>query len=118
MHDFKKLTVWQEAMDMVVETYQATSLFPPAEKFSLTSQLNRSAVSIPSNISEGAGRQTKGEFHLFLGYASGSCTEMETQLILAYRLKFLQETQCMALSEKLSRVRKMLYKLMKSVKES
>ncbi|RYZ82119.1 MAG: four helix bundle protein, partial [Proteobacteria bacterium] len=71
MHNYKKLKAWQEAVELVVEVYKITREFPSSEKFGLISQINRSAVSIPSNIAEGAGRNSNGEFNQFLGIASG-----------------------------------------------
>jgi len=74
MHDYKKLVAWQEAVNLVVQVYENTRKFPSEEKFGLISQINRAAVSIPSNIAEGAGRATNGEFKQFLGIAAGSCS--------------------------------------------
>ena len=115
MHDFKKLTVWKQAIDLTVEVYSVTREFPSSEKFNLISQINRSAVSIASNIGEGAGRQTKGEFVQFLGYSGGSCTELETQLILAFRLGFISEEKFQLLSAQTHSIQKMLYNLIKSI---
>ena len=115
MHDFKKLKVWQEAIDLTVEVYSVTRCFPVSEKFNLISQINRSAVSIASNIGEGAGRQTNGEFIQFLGYAGGSCTELETQLILTFRLGFLSDEKHQLLTSQTQAIQKMLYNLIKSI---
>jgi four helix bundle protein len=89
MNRYKELKVWHLAVDFAVEIYKATETFPSEEKFGLTSQVRRSAVSVPSNIAEGAGRNTKGEFKNFLGIANGSACEMDTQLIIANRLGFI-----------------------------
>jgi len=70
MHNFQELKIWQRAMDVVEQTYIISALFPNEEKFGLTSQIRKSAVSIPSNIAEGAGRNTNGEFKNFLGIHS------------------------------------------------
>lgn len=75
MHDYKKLQVWKESINFVTEIYKITKNFPDIEKYVLVSQLNRSSVSIPSNISEGAGRNTNGEFRNFLSNAFGSICE-------------------------------------------
>ncbi|MCA5005056.1 four helix bundle protein [Sphingobacterium bovistauri] len=80
MHKFRDLVVWQKAMDLANSVYMSTENLPVAEKFGLLSQIRRSAVSICSNIAEGAGRNTKGEFIQFLGIANGSAYELETQL--------------------------------------
>jgi four helix bundle protein len=89
MHDFKNLLVWNKGLDIVEDVYRLSSRFPEEEKFGLTSQVRRSAVSIPSNIAEGAYRNTNGEFRQFLGIARGSGGELYTQLIIANRLGFV-----------------------------
>ena len=81
MNNFKELKIWIKAMNVVTDVYKATLNFPGDEKFGLTSQIRRCAVSIPSNIAEGAGRNTNGEFRQFLGIANGSCYELQTQLM-------------------------------------
>jgi four helix bundle protein len=79
---FRDLVAWQRAIDLAVAVYRLTSLFPPSEKFGLTFQLRRAAVSVASNIGEGYGRTTRGEYVQFLGQARGSNSEVETQLVL------------------------------------
>ncbi|SKB80350.1 four helix bundle protein [Salegentibacter salinarum] len=91
MHNLNDLKIWNKAMDFSEKTYLLSANFPTEEKFGLTSQIRRSAVSVPSNIAEGAGRNTKGEFKNFLGIASGSSYEHYTQLILSYRLNLIEE---------------------------
>src|SRR5258707_5513132 len=83
-----QLIAWQKAMNLVVRVYRTTASFPQEERFGLTSQLRSCAVSIPSNIAEGHGRLTRGEWRQFLGQARGSTLEMQTQLILSRRLGF------------------------------
>lgn len=83
MHEYKKLKVWNDAIELVTDIYLITKTFPDSEKYGLVSQINRCAVSIPSNIAEGAGRNSNGEFRQFLGISNGSCYELETQLLLA-----------------------------------
>ncbi len=85
---FKDLLVWQHAIGLTTETYRLTADFPGAERFGLTNQMRRAAVSIASNIAEGYGRATKGEYIQFLGHARGSCSELETQLVIARNLGF------------------------------
>ena len=85
---YKDLIVWQKAMKISVLVYTLTDRFPKSEIFSLTNQIRRSAVSIPSNIAEGWGRRGSGEYIQFLKIASGSASELETQLILSKQLKF------------------------------
>lgn len=93
MHNFRKLTIWQDSIDLTVDVYKLVKQFPPEEKFNLTSQIKRSAVSVPSNIAEGAGRNSKKEFNHFLGISTGSGYELETQLIVSQRLGFIQEKE-------------------------
>ena len=83
---FQDLVVWQRAIDMSIAVYSATSSFPRAEIYGLTSQLRRAAVSVGSNIAEGRGRLTQGEFRQFLGIAQGSNYEVQTQIVIARRL--------------------------------
>jgi four helix bundle protein len=86
VRSYRELIAWQKAMDFVTEVYRATRTFPKEEIYGMTSQLRRAAVSIPSNIAEGQGRQTTGEFRQFLGHARGSLLETETQIVLSERL--------------------------------
>ena len=117
MHDYKKLEVWQESVSLVTEIYLLTNNFPDREKFGLINQINRSAVSIPSNIAEGAGRISKNEFVQFLGYAIASSYELETQLIIAYNLKFVSIEQKNNINEKLNMIQRKLHGLIKSLKK-
>jgi four helix bundle protein len=84
---FQDLTVWQRAMELTVCIYDLTRAFPKDEIYGLTSQLRRASVSVASNIAEGRGRMTDGEFRQFLGIAQGSIYEVQTQLLVARRLK-------------------------------
>ena len=85
---FKNLFAWQRAMQMVRAVYELTAQFPTAERFGLSGQMRRAAISVPSNIAEGYGRVTTGEFIQFLGHARGSSAEVETQLMIAKDLHF------------------------------
>jgi four helix bundle protein len=89
--NYRDLVAWQEAMDLVVAVYEATASFPPDERFALTSQLRRSATSVPSNIAEGEGRFTKADFKRFLSVAHGSLREAETQIEIGARLHYLPQ---------------------------
>ncbi|MBZ4043957.1 four helix bundle protein [Flavobacterium hibisci] len=91
MHQFEKLKIWQKAMDIAVHVYEISSMLPNDEKFNLIHQIKKCAVSIPSNIAEGSGRNSDKEFMHFLGIANGSTFELITQLILAKRLKLVNE---------------------------
>ena len=88
---YQKLLVWQEAMDLVAGVYRVTERLPVTERFGLCQQLRRAAVSIPSNIAEGAGRHSDKEFIRFLNIANGSLLEVETQLLIALQLKYIEE---------------------------
>ena len=85
------LKVWQLAMDLVVDVYAITKQFPDTEKFALASQMQRAAVSVPSNIAEGAGRESSADFLRFLTIARGSLSELETQLLIAQRLGYVAD---------------------------
>jgi len=113
MHNFKELKIWRTAMEITKEVYLITSELPKEEKFGLKSQLRRSAVSIPSNISEGAGRNTNGEFKYFLGIANGSSNELMTQLILSHTLNLLSEERIEPIINKVIEVQKMNYALIR-----
>jgi four helix bundle protein len=90
MKNFKQLKVWQSGMDIVELIYSLTKHLPKEEKYGLISQLNRAAVSIPSNISEGSSRDSKKEYKYFIQIALGSCFELETQLLIVERLSLCQ----------------------------
>ncbi|MCT4303680.1 four helix bundle protein [Elizabethkingia anophelis] len=109
----KDLKVWQESMDLVTDIYELVQNFPAEEKYNLTSQIKRSSVSIPSNIAEGAGRKSNLEFIQFLNIASGSLSELETQLEIAIRLKFITENE--ELFKKIIFIRIMITNLKKSL---
>ncbi len=116
MHNFQELKIWQKSMDITVDVYKLSAQFPKEEKYGLTSQIRRSAVSIPSNISEGAGRNTNGEFKNFLGIASGSSNELFTQLILSERLNLVENKNVKHILDALIEVQKMNYKLIQKFK--
>lgn len=104
----KKLEAWKQSMDLVIEVYRATQHFPGHEIYSLTNQTRRASVSIPSNIAEGAARQTKREFINFLHMAQGSLSELDTQLELARRLGYLNEEIWKNLDHRMDSVDKMI----------
>jgi four helix bundle protein len=114
--DYKDLVVWQKAMELVTAIYQATQTFPKEELYGLTSQLRRAAVSVPSNIAEGQGRLTRGEFRQFLGQAKGSLSELETQLLIAQNLGYLKE--CSTLLGQKTEVARLLNGLLNSLTTS
>jgi len=88
---YKDLIVWQKAMDLVEMVYQATKEFPREELYGLTNQLRHAAVSVPSNIAEGHARSSTAEFRNFLSIARGSLAEVETQLLIAQRLNYINQ---------------------------
>lgn len=108
---FKDLIVWQKSMLLVTEIYKPTDHFPKSEIYGLTSQMRRSAVSIPSNIAEGRKRGTRKEFRQFLMIASGSSGELETQLEIAKRLNLAPSEMYKSIESLLTEVKKMLYKM-------
>ncbi|QMU66771.1 MAG: four helix bundle protein [Flavobacteriaceae bacterium] len=118
MHKFEQLKIWQKAMAIVESCYKVSENFPKEEKFNLTSQIRRSATSIPSNIAEGAGRNTNGEFRQFLGIANGSSFELLTQLYLSKKLNLIKEEKVNPIINKVVAITKMNYSLQKSLKPS
>jgi four helix bundle protein len=115
MNNFRELNVWVKAVDLATSTYKATDHYPKREVFGLTSQMRRCSVSISSNIAEGAGRRSKKEFRQFLDITTGSCYELETQLIISRNLDYLSKKECDRLIESLTEIQKMLYALIKSL---
>ncbi len=114
-HSYQDLVAWQKAVDLVTEIYRMTRGFPPDEIYGLTSQLRRAAVSIPSNIAEGQGRLSKGEFRQFLGQARGSLLEVETQTIIARNLGFLEDATAKNTLQKSAEVNRILNGLLGSL---
>ena len=108
MRNFKELYVWEKAMDVGVKTYSLTRGFPAEEKFGLVSQLNRAVVSISSNIAEGASRSTNKDFRRFLEIAIGSAFEVESQIILASKLKIVTESEVAELLTAFNELQRML----------
>lgn len=115
MRPHKKLKVWNKAVEFVTKIYKLTESFPDSEKFGLISQIRRSAISIPSNISEGAARSSKKEFMQFLSIAQGSTSELETQLIISNKLGFLREEN-MYLLDGLDEISRMIIGLIRTLK--
>lgn len=115
MSDYKDLEVWKKAVDVVTAIYQLTSSFPDSEKFGITNQMRRAAVSIPSNIAEGSARHHSKDFIHFLRIADGSAAELETQLIISVKLGFVSDAE--QLSNEVIIVRRMLAGLIKSLRK-
>jgi len=115
---FKGLAAWQASMELVLDVYRVSSHWPDAEKFNLTSQARRAAVSVPSNIAEGHGRRTNGDFGRFVSIASGSLAELETQLLLAKRLGFSSQDDLDPLLRKIDETAKVLQGLSRYLRQT
>ncbi len=115
MKTYKELIVWQKSLDLCLMVYQVTSNFPKHELYGLVSQIRRSAVAIPSNTAEGQRRGHKAEFLQFLRIAYGSGAELETQLLIAFKIHYLNEKDFDNVNSLLQEVMKMLNKLMQSL---
>jgi four helix bundle protein len=113
----KDLDSWKKAIDLVTEIYQLTRLFPDHERFGLSSQMQRSAVSIPSNIAEGSGRDSMKETIHFLYVSQGSLAELETQLIIAGKLKYLTNEKRDELLMVMEEIAKLIYGLINYYKK-
>jgi four helix bundle protein len=114
---FKDLVVWQRAVQLTVAIYKLTSSFPVDERFGLTNQLRRASVSVASNIAEGYGRSTKGEYFQFLGHARGSKCEVETQLVISGALGFGSEKERKNAESLADEVGRMLVTMMRTLRK-
>jgi four helix bundle protein len=112
---YEDLDVWKESINLAELIYKITKLFPKDETYGLVSQMRRSAVSVASNIAEGAARNTKGEFGQFLGMSSGSLAELKTQTIIAFRAEIVDEENKRTVVEQVDKVGRMLTGLRKSL---
>jgi four helix bundle protein len=117
IHSFRDLVVWQKSVDLVTEIYRLSKKFPKDEVFGLTSQIRRAAVSIPSNIAEGRGKSSKGEFQQFLHHAMGSLAEVETQIVIAQNLGYLNAAEVEPVMEIIAEVGRLLNGLLTSLKK-
>lgn len=109
LQSYRDLLVWQKAMELTVQSYRFSSLFPKAEIYGLTSQLRRASVSVPSNIAEGYGRGGRKEYLQFLFVAQGSLKELETQTILAHQLSYVSDEATSDMLRQSEAVGKMLW---------
>lgn len=116
MHNFKELEIWKLSRKFCSVIYSVTDKFPQQEKFGITNQMRRCAVSIPSNIAEGASRQSDKDFFRFLEIAMGSCYELETQLLISNDLSFINSEDLQLLLNELSRIIMMTSKFMSTLK--
>jgi four helix bundle protein len=108
---FKDLLIWQRSIDLVESIYRITEDFPAKESFGLVSQMRKAAVSIPSNIAEGYGRQSTGSYSQFLSIARGSLFELETQIEICLRLKYLYKIEIEKLLSEIIEISKMISSL-------
>jgi four helix bundle protein len=113
---YRDLRVWQNAMDLVASVYRETQGFPKEELYGLTSQMRRAAISIPSNIAEGKGRSTDRDRALFFCHARGSLLELETQILIAERLRYLNVTRAESLIRTSGELGRMLNSLIHSIR--
>jgi four helix bundle protein len=113
VRDYKELAVWQRGVMLAKAIYTASSRLPAREQFGLTSQMRRAAVSIPSNIAEGYGRQATGEYRRHLSYARGSALELETHLLICRELGYLDETDTDSALSEVSQLSRMLATLIR-----
>lgn len=117
MHNFKELKVWQLSRILVKDVYELTSSFPATEKYGLVPQINRAVVSIPTNISEGCGRNTDKDFAHFLNISLGSAYELETLLTLSHDLGLISEGSLQTQLFKISEIQKMTFGLIKTLRQ-
>ena len=115
MQDFRKIDVWKRSFTFSKEIYGITSSFPNEEKFGLTSQVRRAALSIPINIAEGSGRNTRKDFANFIQVAIGSASEVECELLLSKELNYIDKENFSRLNEDIIEIRKMLISFRKSL---
>jgi len=107
-HNFKNLKIWKDGISLVSENYKLTKTFPKFEVFSLSSQMNRCAVSIPSNIAEGSSKSTNKHFSKYLEDSLGSAFEWETQLIIAFNAAYISKEEFQRLEEKITTLQRMI----------
>ncbi len=118
MHNFKELKIWQNAIKVTEKVYELIHNFPAIEKYNLSIQLRKSAVSVPSNIAEGAGRNTDKDFLHFLGIAQGSTYELQTQLIISNKLKLISDKDFDALNDSIEELEKMNFGFQKRLRSN
>lgn len=117
IRDHRDLKVWQKGMEIVLMVYDLTKSFPADERYGLTAQIRRAAVSVPSNIAEGHGRKSSGDFSHFLGMAVGSLCELETQALLGVRLDYVKEGLVQKLLNEILQEKMMLSRLISKIEE-
>lgn len=116
MRKYKDLIIWQRSVKLATEIYKITSDFPTEEKYGLISQMRKCAVSIPSNIAEGAGRSSDKEYRRFLDIAYGSAYELETQIFISFNLDFIEKESFQVLTKEIDEIQKMIFSFSKQLK--
>ena len=115
MRNFRQYDVWIDSMELVNRIYKVVEEFPTNERFTLVSQMTRSAISIPSNIAEGSSRSSEQDFARFLEFSLGSAYELETQVIIAERRKYINQVESLTILDKLISLQKRIGGLRKSI---
>jgi four helix bundle protein len=118
MQDFRNLDVWKKSHELTLAVYRATRSFPDDERFGLTSQLRRSAASIPANLAEGCGRGSDADFGRFAQLAMGSSSEVEYHLLLSRDLSYLNNEAYMLLNDEITRIKRMIAALIRKLRGS
>ena len=118
IHNFRELIAWQKGMQLATKVYEITRKFPSYETYGLSSQIQRSATSIPSNIAEGSGRSTSKELIHFLSFSLGSAYELETELLLAKQFNYFDADNAKQIIEEVIEVQKLIYSLIKKFNSS
>ena len=108
MRDFHTLAIWKRSYQLTIEIYDLTNFFPDEEKYALKSQMHRAAYSIPCNIAEGCGREKSNDMKTFVQYAIGSSNELETQLLLAHDLGYIDQAACEHFIDEVAQLRRMI----------
>lgn len=116
-HNFRKLKIWREGIELVKDTYRTTKIFPKSEIYSLTNQMQRCSVSVPSNIAEGTSKSSTKHFLQYLENAMGSAFEWETQLIIAYEINYISEETFNHLERKIQSIQGMITRFMESLEK-
>jgi len=117
LRSYQELIGWRKSIELVTDVYRLTQQFPNKEIYGLTSQIRRAAVSIPSNIAEGQGRMSRGEFKQFLGHARGSTFELESQILIARNLAYLGDEDTRLLLNRIAELGRILNGLIKSLNQ-
>jgi four helix bundle protein len=118
LRDFKKIQVWERAHSFALRIYKLTSAFPNNEMYGLTSQMRRAAISIPSNLAEGCGRDSQAELARFVHISGGSASELEYQLLLAHELGYIDERDFLELDKEINEIKRMLHGFEKAVQSN